>query len=386
MSGNDRLQTTALVATDSLLTPAGSWLWVWDLPSALNGDIAAYVACAKQHNVTGFYLKMFDGEWLDGWWARNQVPAFVQTCRNAGLGVAGWYYSVSDWTGAAATMQRPRFPTANRVDLHQCTMEQELDNLARCVALRPDFMIIDIEKEWCRIPDKRPDPDGHARHYGQALRQRFPSFPIYAAPVPATTGYWDGNPLATIATFVDGMLPQVYCWLWDVPGDVASWTQRAHDLSYGKPCFPIYDLANDGGMAAPADYLRAALTAAGAAGGSGVSWWDAQVTQAATWPMIEDAGRQFPVGPTPDPNWQDPQARFYPQTGAWLHGGFRRYYDALPDALQRFGYPVTNELQEQGLTVQYFERARFEWHRDEADEIQLGRVGAELAQTKGLLR
>jgi hypothetical protein len=48
-----------------------------------------------------------------------------------------------------------------------------------------------------------------------------------------------------------------------------------------------------------------------------------------------------------------------------------------------YGYPVTDELTEGGLTVQYFERARFEYHR-ESGAITFGRVGVELARARGL--
>jgi hypothetical protein len=54
------------------------------------------------------------------------------------------------------------------------------------------------------------------------------------------------------------------------------------------------------------------------------------------------------------------------------------------DALMLFGLPISGEVgvQDDGIqTVQYFERARFEWHPDLAGtphEVQLGRVGAEL--------
>lgn len=51
-----------------------------------------------------------------------------------------------------------------------------------------------------------------------------------------------------------------------------------------------------------------------------------------------------------------------------------------------FGYPISNEEKdEHGLTVQWFERARFEWHpgSDPARwDVMLGRVGAELADVK----
>jgi len=70
--------------------------------------------------------------------------------------------------------------------------------------------------------------------------------------------------------------------------------------------------------------------------------------------------------------------------GKSLGGGFRKTYeDAGENATGLYGYPVTEELPEDGITVQYFERARFEYHPD-SGAITFGRVGAELARLRGL--
>ena len=37
----------------------------------------------------------------------------------------------------------------------------------------------------------------------------------------------------------------------------------------------------------------------------------------------------------------------------------------------QFGYPITEEFEEGGYTVQYFERARFEWHPDLAPQFRV---------------
>jgi len=73
---------------------------------------------------------------------------------------------------------------------------------------------------------------------------------------------------------------------------------------------------------------------------------------------------------------------FYPQTGHTLSFGFRAYWEDH-GGLAVFGYPISQEFTENGLTAQYFERARFEWHpenRGTPYEIQLGRLGATAAQ------
>ncbi len=51
------------------------------------------------------------------------------------------------------------------------------------------------------------------------------------------------------------------------------------------------------------------------------------------------------------------------ETGFAIEGGFRNYW-LENDGLTRFGYPISRELIEHDVTVQYFERGRLEWHPD----------------------
>ena len=72
--------------------------------------------------------------------------------------------------------------------------------------------------------------------------------------------------------------------------------------------------------------------------------------------------------------------QYFPQTGQTVGGGFLAYWRRF-GGLAIFGYPLTGELQENGRTVQYFERARFEWQPGawpERYDVLLGRLGAEL--------
>lgn len=78
-----------------------------------------------------------------------------------------------------------------------------------------------------------------------------------------------------------------------------------------------------------------------------------------------------------------PDRRYFPETGHWLAAGFKHFWEAN-GGLPVFGYPLTEEFQEvnpddgQVYTVQYFERARFEYHpehRGTPFEVQLGRLG-----------
>lgn len=65
-------------------------------------------------------------------------------------------------------------------------------------------------------------------------------------------------------------------------------------------------------------------------------------------------------------------------------GGFLRYWDAK-GGLEVFGYPLSNETKEDGVTVQYFERAVFE-HRPgqwpDRWDVTLRRLGAEALERK----
>lgn len=71
--------------------------------------------------------------------------------------------------------------------------------------------------------------------------------------------------------------------------------------------------------------------------------------------------------------------------GCHLGGGFRRFWEER-GGVSLFGWPITEEIQENGITVQYFERARFEHRPDigrpEDYHVVLGRVGAELLEAR----
>lgn len=63
-----------------------------------------------------------------------------------------------------------------------------------------------------------------------------------------------------------------------------------------------------------------------------------------------------------------------------LCGGFYSYWKKF-GALSAFGYPTSEEFTENGLTVQYFERERFEWHPGEWPshfDVMLGLLGSQL--------
>ncbi|HLI51777.1 MAG TPA: polysaccharide deacetylase family protein [Thermomicrobiaceae bacterium] len=77
---------------------------------------------------------------------------------------------------------------------------------------------------------------------------------------------------------------------------------------------------------------------------------------------------------------------FFPQTGHYLAYGFKQFWEQN-GGLAVFGYPLSEDMSENGLTVQYFQRARFEWHpelRGTPYEVELGRLGADAAANSGV--
>ncbi len=69
---------------------------------------------------------------------------------------------------------------------------------------------------------------------------------------------------------------------------------------------------------------------------------------------------------------------FFPETGHTLAYNFRKFYDQQ-GGLPIFGLPLTEVFIEDGRPVQYFERARFEWHANIA-QVAAGHLGRWAAQ------
>jgi hypothetical protein len=65
---------------------------------------------------------------------------------------------------------------------------------------------------------------------------------------------------------------------------------------------------------------------------------------------------------------QDETNRYFPETGHNVQGDFLRFYEAASDPITVYGYPITEQFSRgDGLLVQYFQRARFEYHADLPD-------------------
>ncbi|MFL5734587.1 MAG: hypothetical protein ACJ78Q_15495 [Chloroflexia bacterium] len=79
--------------------------------------------------------------------------------------------------------------------------------------------------------------------------------------------------------------------------------------------------------------------------------------------------------------------RYFYQTAHFLRGPFLAYWESH-GATPVFGLPVTEALNEEGLIVQYLERARFEWHPENPDprnQVLLSRLGVIMTESRGLM-
>jgi hypothetical protein len=83
---------------------------------------------------------------------------------------------------------------------------------------------------------------------------------------------------------------------------------------------------------------------------------------------------------------QDP--RYFSETGHNVKGDFLKFYSSNSNALFLYGYPITEEyVNKDGRTVQYFQRARFEYRGDlpEGQRVQLTQLGRETFISTGPL-
>ncbi len=104
--------------------------------------------------------------------------------------------------------------------------------------------------------------------------------------------------------------------------------------------------------------------------------------------LLGHLGLQFTAGRTFQTTGAFPASRdrfYFPETRHSLSNGFKRYWENN-GGLRIYGYPVSEEVIEGGLTVQYFERARFEYHPENSGtpyEVQLGLLGTNALQASG---
>ena len=105
-----------------------------------------------------------------------------------------------------------------------------------------------------------------------------------------------------------------------------------------------------------------------------------------------------PFQPLPPGTTSDANCTFFAETGHRLCAGFKAYWQShglefsdagvsYRESLALFGYPLSEEFIDpaSGLVVQYFERARFEYHPGNAEpyKILLTRLGADVIAERG---
>lgn len=75
---------------------------------------------------------------------------------------------------------------------------------------------------------------------------------------------------------------------------------------------------------------------------------------------------------------------YFPETRHTVAFAFKEFWERN-GGLLIFGYPITEQLVEGGRIVQYFQRARFEWHPENPDRyrVQLGLLGDEYLTANG---
>ncbi|MDQ2806017.1 MAG: hypothetical protein M3Z04_03720 [Chloroflexota bacterium] len=108
---------------------------------------------------------------------------------------------------------------------------------------------------------------------------------------------------------------------------------------------------------------------------------------------VEAYTQRYGAAGAPGQHVNTDRARLFPETGHTVGGDFRLYWEAHGGLAQQ-GYPISEEFQErnalngQTYTVQYFQRAVFEYHPENAGTpyvVLLSQLGRFAAQRRGLL-
>jgi len=74
--------------------------------------------------------------------------------------------------------------------------------------------------------------------------------------------------------------------------------------------------------------------------------------------------------------------RYYGATQRYVAHGFKEYFDKN-GGMDRFGLPITDEFERKGVTAQYFQRSRLEFHPELGNTITVANVGKELLEKSG---
>ena len=101
--------------------------------------------------------------------------------------------------------------------------------------------------------------------------------------------------------------------------------------------------------------------------------------------LAELLGHRYPPIPSSRIPRGNPYRRYFPETGHVVSFAFLVFYDEN-GGLDIFGYPISEPMVENGRIVQYFQRARMEWHpeRPRDERVVLGALGLAYMQRFGV--
>jgi putative peptidoglycan binding protein len=216
----------------------GNAMWIWQLPRAQGGNLAAIVRRARASKVKALFIKSADGP-VNDW--RQFTPSMIAYFKSNGFKVCGWHYVYG------------RSPAA----------EAQLS--ANAIRDGADCLIIDAEAQY----------EGRyaaADTYMTTLRQLVgDTAPIALAGFP----YVDYHPSFPYSVFLrpggaQYSMPQMY---WRAIGtsvdNVFAHTFRWNQ-PYGRPIFPLGQIWQN----PPLAQVRRFRQLASAYGAAGVSWWE----------------------------------------------------------------------------------------------------------------
>ena len=243
----------------------GNGMWIWQLPRAEGGDVAAIVQRARAARISTLFIKSSDGP--SNRWAQFDAELVAQL-HSAGLYACAWQFVYGSDPVAEARLG---------ID---------------AVRAGADCLVVDAES-------------GYKRRYASAQRYLAelragvgPDYPLGFTSFP----YVDYHPTVPYSVFLGPggaqvNVPQVY---WKDIGDTvdaASGHTFAHNRIYLRPIAPLGQTYQS---PAASDLRRFRQLWAGY-GARGLSWWSWQHTPASLWAVLGEPPP--PARQEPDPGW-----------------------------------------------------------------------------------
>jgi hypothetical protein len=101
--------------------------------------------------------------------------------------------------------------------------------------------------------------------------------------------------------------------------------------------------------------------------------------------LVDELGRRFPLANPDEIRPNGARHHYFPETGHVVSYGFLDYFREK-GGLDIFGYPRSEVVSEEGYLVQYFQRARMEWHPEDPSgpRMRLTNLGEVYVERFGL--